>query len=169
MSSSPLFGFDLGELRHVDRNELLARFAFGAGISVAAGLGGQLIGKVVGGLLLAFPAVLPASVTLVEQRDGTDAAVHDVGGAVFGALGLVAFAALAQELFRVVSAPLTLLAALAAWTVVSLSLYVLRATGVLPTAAPLAGERELRWARRRVGDVAAATEGKSSPRRRRAG
>jgi hypothetical protein len=147
-TTQPLFGLDLAELRTVNPAELLMRFAFGAATSVVAGLAGSLVGTVAGGLLLAFPAVLPAAATLVEQREGNDAAVHDVGGATFGAVGLIAFAAVSTTLFPRTSAPLALLAALAAWIVVSLTLYVLRATGVLPTPAPLLGERGLRGGRR---------------------
>lgn len=152
MAGRPLFGLDLQELHNVSLPELAVRFAFGAGISVAAGLGARFLGTVVGGLLLAFPAVLPAAVTLVEKREGTDAAVHDVGGAMFGAVGLIAFAAVASRMLRATAAPLALLAALFAWTVVSIGLYVLRAEGVLPTAAPLVGERRFTGGRRRGSD-----------------
>lgn len=136
MAGQPLFGLDLSELRRVRRRDLLIRFAFGAAISVVAGIGASTLGAVVGGLLLAFPSVLPASVTLVEEKDGKGAAVHEVGGAVLGAVGLTAFAVVAFLLLSGGAAAWALPAALAAWAVVSCALYVLRAIGVIPSAAP---------------------------------
>lgn len=129
-----LFGLDLGELRHVQGSSLALRFAFGAAISVVAGLGGMSLGHVVGGMLLAFPAIAPATLTLIERDQGNAAAVHDVGGAVFGGVGLVGFAFVGTELFGTIPAPGVLLACLGAWTVVSVFLYVLRAENrlVLP-------------------------------------
>ncbi|MES2029181.1 MAG: hypothetical protein V4477_08405 [Pseudomonadota bacterium] len=71
------------------------------------GLVGQLWGPAVGGLFLAFPAMLCASATLVEtherrrkkeagltgDRRGADAAALDAVGAALGSVGLMAFAA----------------------------------------------------------------------------
>ncbi|HLH46621.1 MAG TPA: DUF3147 family protein [Acidimicrobiales bacterium] len=136
-----LFGADLGELHQIRMRALAVRFAFGAAISIVAGLGGQTLGSVVGGLLLAFPAILPASLTLIEKEDGTAAAVHEVGGAIFGATGLIAFAAVAAALLGVVSAPVALVAGLVAWVVVALSLYVLRAEERIPLPEPIRGRR----------------------------
>ncbi|HET9689809.1 MAG TPA: hypothetical protein VFP61_01550, partial [Acidimicrobiales bacterium] len=97
-------------------------------------------GAVLGGALLAFPAILPAALTLIEQEDGTPAAVHEVGGAVFGGLGLIAFAALAWALLTTVPSAVALAAA-AAWTAVAVAFYVLRATGRLPLPRSIAGRR----------------------------
>src|SRR5205807_8914229 len=58
-------------------------------------------------VLLAFPAILPAALTLIERREGTSRAVSDVRGAVAGAVGLVLFAvttALLAERVPVVAA-----------------------------------------------------------------
>ncbi|MHB1534621.1 MAG: DUF3147 family protein [Acidimicrobiales bacterium] len=132
MASEPLFALDLSQLRDAKLRDLGIRFAFGAAISVIAGLGGILLGTAVGGLLLAFPAILPATLTLIESEDSKAAAVHDVGGAVLGGVGLVAFAAVAAATFGRLPAWTVLAAALVAWTVVSLALYVLRATERVP-------------------------------------
>lgn len=129
--SEPLFGADLGELRSVSGRDLAIRFAFGAGISVVSGVGGIVLGATVGGMLLAFPAIAPATLTLIERQDGNAAAVHDVGGAVFGAVGLVAFAVVGDLLFGRTPAPAVLFACLAAWMAVSLALYVARAEGLM--------------------------------------
>jgi hypothetical protein len=134
-----LFGADFSELRQTKPRDMAVRALFGAAISVVAGLCGAEIGTVAGGLLLAFPAILPAALTLIEEKDGNAAAVHDVGGAIFGGVGLVAFAIVAQATLRSIPAGVALLAAFAAWCVVSLVLYVLRATGRLPLPQSIAG------------------------------
>jgi hypothetical protein len=73
--------------------ELAVRFAFGGVLTVLAGLVTRAFGPVVGGLLLAFPAILPASLTLVKQHDGKAQAIDDARGGRLGSIGLVAFAA----------------------------------------------------------------------------
>jgi hypothetical protein len=45
----------------------------------------------VGGLFLAFPAILPASLTLVSQHDGRRRALDDARGGRLGSVGLIAF------------------------------------------------------------------------------
>jgi hypothetical protein len=133
MASQPLFDLDLGELHKIKPVEMLVRFVFGAVISIVAGLAGKLLGSVAGGLLLAFPAILPATLTLLERDQGNAAAVHDVGGAGLGGVGLIAFAVVAFVIFGArLPAVVALVAALAAWGVVAVGLYVLRATGLLP-------------------------------------
>src|SRR5438876_639488 len=79
-------GIDLGKLREVVPRDLALRFAFGAGISIIAGLAGLLVSSRFGGMFLAFPAILPATLTLLEEKDGTEHAVHDVRGAALGAI-----------------------------------------------------------------------------------
>ena len=64
----------------------------GAIVLVFAAYVAHYHGPQVGGLFLAFPAILPASLILVEQRDGRAQAVDDVFGACLGSIGLAAFA-----------------------------------------------------------------------------
>lgn len=130
--SQPLFGADFGELRKVKGGDLAVRFAFGAAISVIAGLAGIVLGHIVGGMLLAFPAIAPATLTLIEKEDGNAAAVRDVGGAIFGGTGLVAFALVGDFLFGRIPAAGVLVACLLAWTAVSISFYTLRSKGRIP-------------------------------------
>jgi hypothetical protein len=85
-------GIDVHALREVSIKELAIRFAFGAAVSLVAAAVGQLAGSFAGGMMLAFPAILPATVTLLERSDGREEAVRDVQGAVLGALGLSLFA-----------------------------------------------------------------------------
>jgi hypothetical protein len=110
--------------------DYLVRFAFGAAISLAAGLIGMKFGPLVGGVFLGFPAILPASLTLIEKKSGKDQAAIDSEGAILGAIALVAFAfvvALTVASWGVVT---TLLVALLAWLGVAIGLYAL-AVGVL--------------------------------------
>ena len=52
--------------------DYVVRFMFGAAISLLAGLIGMRFGPVVGGLCLGFPAILPASLTLIEKKEGKE-------------------------------------------------------------------------------------------------
>src|SRR4030081_1341470 len=86
--------------------EYALRFAFGGAITVAAGLIANKWGPGVGGLFLAFPAIFPASATLVEKHEkqekqqhgldgtirGREAAGLDAAGAAIGRIGLITFA-----------------------------------------------------------------------------
>ena len=49
--------------------EYAIRFVFGGSITVMAGVIAEKFGPVVGGLFLAFPAIFPASATLVEKHE----------------------------------------------------------------------------------------------------
>ena len=110
--------------------DYVIRFAFGAAISLAAGLIGMKFGPVVGGLFLGFPAILPASLTLIEKKDGKREAAIDSEGAVLGAIAMVAFAfavALTVASWGVIT---TLAIALVLWLAVAVALYAV-AVGVL--------------------------------------
>jgi hypothetical protein len=111
----PLVGADPGRLKDVKTQDLLVRFAFGAAISLSAGVVSIAVNPVAGGMFLAFPAILPATITLIEKREGTAHAVADVQGAVIGAGALAPFAVVAGALLRRTGAPLALPAALVAW------------------------------------------------------
>ncbi|HET7538217.1 MAG TPA: DUF3147 family protein [Polyangiaceae bacterium] len=73
--------------------EHVLRFAFGGLVALLANATARKLGDFAGGLALAFPAILPAAVTLVKEHDGRALASDDARGARFGALGLTAFAA----------------------------------------------------------------------------
>ncbi len=86
--------------------EYLIRFVLGGAMTAAAGFIALQYGPIIGGLFLAFPAIFPASATLVEKhtrqrkekaglsgaRRGKEAAALDAAGAVLGSLGLAGFA-----------------------------------------------------------------------------
>ncbi len=79
---------------------------------MTAGLIARQWGPTVGGLFLAFPAIFPASATLIEKHEkqkkekaglkpghrGGDAAALDGGGSAIGSIGLIVFAILTHKL-----------------------------------------------------------------------
>jgi hypothetical protein len=74
--------------------------------------------------------VLPATLTLIERKEGTTKAWADASGGALGAIGLAAFAVTATLLLRWYPAA-ALLLALLAWALVSVGLYFLfRVTGL---------------------------------------
>src|SRR5437870_13364365 len=123
-------GFDWARLASVKPADLGLRFGFGAVIALLASVAGTLGGPRFGGLFLAFPAVLPAALTLIEKKEGTTKAWADASGGVLGAIGLAAFAFTALQLLRANPA-VALAVALLAWLLVSGGLYFLfRETGL---------------------------------------
>jgi nicotinamide-nucleotide amidase len=116
--------------------EYLVRFAFGAAISLVAGLLTLGAGPHVGGLFLAFPAILPATLTLLAKKEGLAQAAADVRGAVIGAVGMMGFAICAVILLGRNPA-IALASALVTWILVSLGIYV-----VLRLLTRLLGERQ---------------------------
>jgi hypothetical protein len=120
---------DLGKLGQSKPADYVIRFAFGASIAAAAALVSMRFGPRVGGLFLAFPAILPATLTLLEKKEGKAKACADASGGVLGAAGLAAFAAVALVLLRHTAPLLALGVALIAWIVVAVGLYfIFRAT-----------------------------------------
>src|SRR5918911_335950 len=101
------------------------RFAFGGLITAFAGFLGTKYGHAVGGLFLAFPAILPASLTLVKKHEGEVAAGDDAAGAVAGSIGLIVFGALVWALATRLAAWQLLLLATIAWLVVSVIVWLL--------------------------------------------
>ena len=109
--------------------EHLVRFAFGGLVTVATGIVAHRWGPAVAGLFLAFPSILPASLTLVKQHDGRESASDDARGARLGAAGLAAFAVVVAAGAAHLPA-LTLLAlASLVWLLVGVLLWTLRHGG----------------------------------------
>lgn len=121
---SPRPSIDFGALKKHGLSDYVTRFAFGAGIAAAAGIVGALFGPKLGGVLLAFPAVLPAALTLLERKDGRSAAAVDALAATLGSVALIVFAVVAAFGLLHFSAALALGLAAAAWLVVAFGLYV---------------------------------------------
>jgi hypothetical protein len=129
--------FDFSALRKTRWYEYAVRFLFGGAITAATGLVAKRLGPVIGGLFLAFPAIFPASVTLVakheqdkKQRVGMDgtgrakkAAALDARGAAMGTFGLGFFAILVWKLLPVWNWMAVLSLAILAWLVVSILIW----------------------------------------------
>jgi hypothetical protein len=107
--------------------EWFVRFAFGAGVSALAGLVSELWGPKVGGLFLAFPAILLASLTLVAKDEGAHQAREDARGAALGATGLVGFAVVVATTARQWPVWATLIIATLTWAAISGLAYLLTA------------------------------------------
>ena len=114
---------NLGKIRNISVGEYGVRFAFGVVISIVAGIIGNLFGARVGGLFLAFPAILPATLTILEKKEGSAEALSDLRGATVGGVGLMAFA-ITASLLLTRSAPAGLVLALVAWIAVSALLFL---------------------------------------------
>src|SRR5262245_5579618 len=124
--------FKPSALRQTRWYEYLVRFVLGGAMTVIAGLIAARFGPVIGGLFLAFPAIFPASATLIEKhererkekaglsgaRRGKEAAALDAAGTVLGSVGLAAFAVVIWLLTEQ-SPSLALALAAAAWLVVA--------------------------------------------------
>jgi len=97
---------DLSAVRRTTWQQFAARFLVGGTITALVGVVGKEFGPGIGGLFLAFPAIFPASATLIEkhelqkkqragvngQKRSRDVAGVDAAGAAMGCAGLLAFA-----------------------------------------------------------------------------
>lgn len=117
----------LGKLRQVRPRDYVIRFAMGAAISVAAALLGLAFGHRFGGAFLAFPAILPASLTLIQEEEGPVRADRDAIGAILGGVGMVAFAMVGEATFGQLQPVVALALSVLAWIVAAVSLYALLA------------------------------------------
>jgi hypothetical protein len=104
--------------------EYVLRFVFGGAVTVGTGLVTKRYGPAVGGLFLAFPAILPATLTLVGRHDGRADAADDARGARLGALALAGFAAVITCTARSWPPALVLAAATVTWLVIATTLWI---------------------------------------------
>ena len=111
--------FQPQQLRKTHVTEYLLRFGFGGAVALVASAIGQAWGPRVGGLFLAFPALLPAGLLLVKQHDGRRAAADDARGAVLGSLGLMGFGIVIWGVADRLASWFSLTLALAIWIAVS--------------------------------------------------
>jgi hypothetical protein len=82
-------------------------------------------GSRLGGIMLGFPAILAASLTLIQEEEDAAHAREDARGAVAGGCAMAVFALAAALTFGHLGAALALLIAAAAWTVTALGLYLI--------------------------------------------
>ncbi len=111
-------------VKELHARPLLIRFGAGAATSIAAALITLAFGPRAGGPFLAFPAILMASLTLIETEEDGAEAREDARGAVLGGLALAAFAAVAAVTLPVLPGAAGLALASAAWLVVAVGGYL---------------------------------------------
>ncbi len=127
--------FDATTLRETKWYEYAVRFLFGGLITAIAGVIASLFGPAIGGLFLAFPAIFPASATLLEKHEEEKAqGEHQSAGprravaveaksAALGGVGLIAFAVVVVELIPRYRSWLVLAGATVTWLAVALVLW----------------------------------------------
>jgi hypothetical protein len=131
---------DASAIRQTSFYEYSIRFLFGRLMTAAAGLTAKEYGPGIGGLFLTFPAIFPASATLIEKHEtqkkeneglagedrGRKAVAVEAVGSALGSIGLLAFALLVWK-FLPGHGPWTVLAAATlAWLRVSVVLWEVR-------------------------------------------
>jgi hypothetical protein len=115
----------VGKVLKAKPRDLLVRFMTGAVTSIGAGAVALVFGARTGGIFLAFPAILAASLTLVEQKeDGVDAR-EDARGAIVGGGAMGLFALVVALTVMQVSGALALLIGAAVWLVSAVAIYAL--------------------------------------------
>lgn len=150
-----VFKFELSALRRTRWYELLLRVVFGGLATVATGMIGKTYGPIVGGLFLAFPAIFPASATLVEKHekekkrgahmDGVNRARQAVAvetrGTALGSIGLAAFAIVGWQFLVGNPSWLVLVIAALVWFATCVLVWQLRRLKPLREALSLHGAR----------------------------
>jgi hypothetical protein len=128
-------------LKQTKPHEYAARFLFGGLSTVTAGLIAKRFGPGVGGLFLAFPAIFPASASLIESHEikrkakmGSDgrnrgrmAASLDSQGASLGCVGLIGFAFVLWKWVDHHNALVMISTAAIFWLIIAYGLWALRA------------------------------------------
>jgi Protein of unknown function (DUF3147) len=131
---------DSSGLKQTRWHEYVIRFAMGGLVTVITGIVAKNWGPVIGGLFLAFPAIFPASATLVEKHErqrkqdkglrgekrGLDVAAADSFGAALGSLGLVVFAFFCWRLLPRFQPAWVLTGGVFLWVLVSTSAWFIR-------------------------------------------
>jgi fermentation-respiration switch protein FrsA (DUF1100 family) len=131
---------DSGNLKRAQWHEYVIRFLLGGTITMAAGFIAEHWGPGAGGLFLAFPAILPASATLIAKHEcekkarkgmhgetrGRMAAALDTRGAALGSAGMLAFGAAGWWLLPRLPVIAALAIATAAWGTFAIGAWALR-------------------------------------------
>lgn len=136
---------NLSAFKKTKPHEFAVRFLFGGACTAIAGWIAHRFGPELGGLFLAFPAIFPASASLIESHErekkrkagmdgtlrGREAASLDAAGASAGAIALGVFALIVWRALPGHSAILTIALATAAWALVAGALWLLRKSRAL--------------------------------------
>ena len=128
---------DFSVLRRTKWYEYAVRFLFGGIITAITGIIAKKFGPQVGGLFLAFPAIFPATATLLEKHEkqkkqrkglngtkrGRQAAGVDAAGAAMGSGGLLIFALIVWKLLPGNPGSMVLAGATLSWVIVAISIW----------------------------------------------
>jgi hypothetical protein len=131
---------DLSALAQTKWHDYAVRFLFGGFITALAGIIAKKFGPGIGGLFLAFPAILPASATLIEKHErekkeslglngtarGRSAASVDAAGSSMGSIGLFVFALVVWQFVQRDPAWIVLAGATLLWLAVSVAVWQIR-------------------------------------------
>ncbi|MBV9607574.1 MAG: DUF3147 family protein [Solirubrobacterales bacterium] len=116
--------FSVAKVRETTARELLIRFLAGATTSIVSGAVTLAFGARVGGILLGFPAIMAASLTLIAEEDDVADAREDARGAIVGACALTLFAAVAALSFGHLPGGVVLAVSSVAWATAAVLGYV---------------------------------------------
>jgi hypothetical protein len=131
---------DLSTLGQTKWHDYAVRFLFGGLITAATGVIAKKFGPGIGGLFLAFPAIFPASATLIEKHEkkkktslglkgearARSAASVDAAGSSMGSIGLFVFALIVSQFIARDRAWIVLGGATALWLGVSVTVWHIR-------------------------------------------
>jgi hypothetical protein len=131
---------DLSTLGQTKWHDYAVRFLFGGLITAIAGMIAKKFGPGIGGLFLAFPAIFPASATLIEKHEeekkeslglngaarGRSAASIDAAGSSMGSIGLFIFAFVVWQFMPSDRAWMVLGGATVLWLGVSVAIWQIR-------------------------------------------
>lgn len=119
-------------------HEYALRFLFGGTVTCLAGIIAKEYGPVVGGVFLAFPAIFPASVTLIQkheeqkkkeqglsgERRARQVASVEAAGTAMGSAGLFAFGGIVWQMMPQHGAALVIAGATLGWGLVALVVWL---------------------------------------------
>jgi hypothetical protein len=131
---------DFSTLGQTKWHDYAVRFLFGGLITALAGIIAKKFGPGIGGLFLAFPAIFPASATLIEKHEkekkeslglkgearARSASSIDAAGSSIGSIGLFVFALVVSQFIARDRAWIVLGAATVLWLGVSVAVWQLR-------------------------------------------
>ena len=130
----------LESIKGIQPHEWAVRFLFGGAVCVVAGLVAKWFGPAIGGLFLAFPAILPAGACLVEAHEkkhkarvGLDGSMRgrvvaglDAAGAALGCFGLAGFAVVCWLCLPRMSTAAVFVLATFVWLLLAATAWLLR-------------------------------------------
>jgi uncharacterized membrane protein (GlpM family) len=116
---------DLSQLKQIKLKDYIVRFLFGGAVSVLAALIAEWTNTRIGGIFTAFPAILLASLTIINRMDGQHEAEKDARGAVVGAIAFVVTAIVLSLTLMVLAGALALILSLIVWLLCAIGLYAL--------------------------------------------